>query len=693
MEKHKDKSIETTEAADLLLEIGVEEMPPGDIQAVVDTLGELCQQANAPAEVWVTPRRLAMYQRGVGAENLELEIEHRGPPARLAWDDAGQLTKAAIGFARSKGIAAEELVVKEITGGEYAVARVKRPIQEALAERIKEWFVAIRFPRTMRWDDSGAEFSRPIRWVVALWGDQIIPVQLAGLTAGRMTRGNRQYGSPMIELASAADYKSAMKEHGIVADQIERRAIIQQQLAVKAEEVGGQLSSDEELLDEVSHLVEAPTVFSGDYDQRFLALPDTVLTTVMKKHQRYFALRDQQGELLPHFLAVRNSNHENLEGVRRGNEQVLAARFTDAQFFYEQDRKQRLEDFLPRLDTLTFHEKLGSMRDKSQRLEQVVEPLAELLGYESSDVVIAREAARLCKADLATQMVVELTSLQGEIGYIYAREDGIDEEVAQAIYEHWLPRFDGDVLPQSKPGVLLALADRLDSLVGLFGAGERVTGSADLFGMRRLALSITRILIDQEINVPHAEIYQNIVELYRNQLDINDESVVEMNVFLQMRLYIWLPTYYPSVSCSDAVDAVMACNAHIPYRAYSFLQQLMDWVKKPNWEQILDAYARCWRIVPEQFPQDHEYSLRSSEAAERALYEAYGLARDKIAVDQSVDALLSAIEAMLPAITRFFDEVLVMAEDEALRNNRLSLLKHIAALADGIVDLRRMPGF
>lgn len=680
-EPEKDEFVETDLHADLLLEIGVEEMPPADVRAV-KLLWEECGKLQAQhTEVWVTPRRLVMHQRGVGAKNMDMVIEHRGPPAQSAYDKAGQPTRAAMGFARSKGISTESLMVKEISGRKYVVAQVKRPIQEILTERIQEWFAAIRFPRTMRWESAGTEFSRPIRWVVALWGEQVIPVQLAGLNAGRLTRGHRRDGSPLIEIDTASSYPKIMEAQGI-----------QLSLEGREEQIRAQCNPiDEGLLAEVANLVENPCILRGQFDEKYLQLPEVVLTTVMKKHQRYVPIRDQEGALQPDFRVV--CDGAGNATIQRGNEQVLSARFADAEFFYEQDRKQPLEAYLPRLSTLTFHEKLGSMRDKSERLEQLVVPLGELLGYASQDIEIAQQAARLCKADLATQMVIELTSLQGEMGRIYAREDGVAEQVAQAIYEHWLPRFDGDALPQSRAGVLLALADRLDSLVGLFGAGERVRGSADPFGMRRLALSTTRLLIDQQINVPHAPIYEKVVELYRNQLAIDEDSLIEMNVFLQMRLFVWLPTYHPNVSCSEAVNAVMAFNAHIPYRAYLFLQQLMDWVEKPNWEQILDAYARCWRIVPEDFTHRHDESLSSSEAAEHALWEAYGRAREQLDQEKDVDALLGAIEDMLPTITRFFDEVLVMVEDENLRHNRLALLKNIASLADGIVDLSHMPGF
>ena len=523
-ERERDEIVEVEEYTDFLLEIGVEELPMAALLEVEQQFDDFAREELLLENysVYITPRRLALRLGSLPTRELKVL---RGPPANRAYNADGTPTAAAIGFVRKNRISLEDLRVEQRDGGDYVVAHVEQTTANTLARAIPALMQKLHFMQAMRWNEAKSDFSRPIRWLVALLGEQVIPLQAFGLTAGRETLGPRQYGSPILRLASAADYESTLKIKGILADPAERRAAIQQQLTVLADEVGAQPPDDEELLKEVTHLVEVPTVFRGDIDHRFLDLPDVVLKTVMKKHQRYFALRNDLGALLPHFLAVRNGDEEKLDDVRHGNEQVLAARFADAQFFYEQDRKQPLEAYLPRLETLTFHEKLGSMRDKSERLEKFVTPLADLLGYKPSDTEIARQAARLCKADLATQMVVELTTLQGEMGRIYAKEDGIDDVVAEAIYEHWLPRHAGDELPQSKPGILLSLAEKLDSLVGLMAVGERATSSADPFGMRRAALGVIRILIENELDI----CFPDLCRIAENTLPFEIESEEQLN--------------------------------------------------------------------------------------------------------------------------------------------------------------------
>ena len=704
-EPEADGIVETGEHADFLLEIGVEELPPEHLQAVVEQWEDY--RENNPhfyPYIFVTPRRLTVFIRSVGFGNFEVETVHRGPPTKIAFDEAGNPTAAALGFARSKGVAPKDLDKAEIDGGEYVVAQVKRPIQEVLVEHITELFNHLRFPRTMRWNETGVEFSRPIRWVVALWGSQVIPVQLAGVPAGRITRGHRRDGSLPLELSCAGEYLDKMQESGIQLSQSERKKTIKELLELEIHPTREKIPEDAELLEEVTNLVESPNVLRGNFDEKFLQLPDVVLTTVMKKHQRYFPIRDVLNYMQSSFLVVCDGPEGKT--IRRGNEQVLAARFADAQFFYEQDRKQSLEAFLPRLDSLTFHEKLGSMLDKSKRLEQLVTPLADLLGYKPSETEIARQAARLCKADLATQMVVEMTSLQGEMGRIYARKDGLPEEVAQAIYEHWLPRHADDELPQSKAGILLALADRLDSLVSLLSVGEEATGTADPFALRRAALGVIKVLVECELDVSFLDLCKNTERVL--PLDLEYDDIEKALKLMRGRLYYWLNEKTPDIDTTEyergiiktsnlyaleAVDAVMQVHMDRPLRAVRALEQLIAWTIKENWAEILDGYARCERIVPDGFITVRSASNVTTEEAEDALFRAYLQAKERVDNDESVDTLLTEIEAMIPAITRFFDEVLVMTDDLVLRNRRIELLDFISKLAKGIVDLSKLPGF
>ena len=720
-EPESEDNNEIEDHAAFLLEIGVEEMPLADLQSVESQLKGFAEEYfGSRAEIYTTPRRLIVSIQHINwlpTTPGSLQV-FRGPPAKIAFDENGQPTAAAKGFARSKGVSLEQLNIVQYSSGEYVEARVRRPIDEMLTKDIPAFVEKLRFPRTMRWNQASAEFPRPIRWLVALNGSQILPIRIAGIPAGRVTRGHRREGSPLIELTNATDYEEIMKEKGIELSSSERREKINLELISQINSMREHAPDDEELLDEVTFLTEAPLVLRGNFDRRFLSLPEVILTTVMKKHQRYFPIYHQLGPMQSSFLVV--CEGPGNEQILQGNEQVLAARFADAQFFYEQDRKQPLEAYLPRLETLTFHEKLGSMLDKSERLEQLVIPLATLLGFTPSETEIARQAARLCKADLATQMVVELTSLQGEMGRIYTLEDGIDEDVAQAIYEHWLPRQAGDALPQSKAGILLALADRLDSLVGLMGVGERVTSSADPFGLRRAALGIIRILIENELDVCFTDLCRKAEDIHSIEIEseekLNEQRKVSTRQFLWQRMNYWFMDSSPDIERSESViegvhissahgtgdalpviHAVMAAFFDWPCRAANNIDQMNPWTEKGNWSDILNGYARCARISEYKFRiKSSVIQINSSlltESAEIELHQEYQDARAKVDQKKDVDTLLESIETMLPAITRFFDEVLVMAEDEEIRRNRLALLKGISSLADGIVDLSRMPGF
>ncbi len=688
--------------ADFLLEIGVEELPVAAQTQAEEMLraraeqyfAEQRLQPTGAIRIHTTPRRLVLFAPGLPARQPDSEEEWRGPPAQRAYDADGQPTAAASGFARSKGLGLADLRVEQRDGGEYVVARVRRPGSAAaavLAQSAATLIAGLRFAQTMRWNEDGGEFSRPIRWLVALLGQEVLPLSCAGLQADRETRGSRQYGAAPITLSQAADYGMVLREQGIIIDAQERRQEIEHQIAILASGIDAELPDDEDLLTEVTRLIEVPKAFCGHFDPLYLDLPAVVLSTVMKKHQRYFPTQTVGGELLPHFLAVRDGDERGLAGIREGNEQVLAARFADARFFYEEDRKQSLEDHLPRLETLIFHEKLGSMRAKSERLVKLVPLLAENLGFANDATEFAAQAAHLCKADLATKMVVELTALQGEMGRIYARADGWPEAVAQAIYEHWLPRGAGDELPQSSAGVLLALADQLDSLIGLMGvAGLRATASSDPYGLRRAALGITRILIDCQIDAPLQDVYPLVARQF--DFTLGQEANRDLQQFVQARFFEWLSSYSQFAWSSEAAQAVMAFNHNNPYRASRLVRQLMEWSEHPNWESILDAYARCARISKNREERKLVPALFVEEA-ERALYEEYEGAREKVSQSATVDTLLSAMDTLQPAITRFFDEVLVMAEERELRQNRLALLKNISELAEGIVDLAHMPGY
>ncbi|MGQ9803587.1 MAG: glycine--tRNA ligase subunit beta [Anaerolineae bacterium] len=687
--------------ATLLLEIGTEELPAGDLSLALAQLREqspaLLAEARLDYEalrVLGTPRRLALLVEGLSPHQRPLEEVVKGPPTRVAFDAEGNPTPAAQGFARRQGVDVADLQVREMDGGQYVVAirRVEgRPAPEVLMELLPRLIAGLRFPMSMRWNETGVAFSRPIRWLVALLGDAVIPFESAGLYSGRVTRGSRPQGSPHLLLARAEEYLDRMRAHGILVDPEERRAAVAAQTAAQAARVGGRILDDPDLLEEVTNLVEQPTAFLGHFEEEYLRLPTDVLIAVMKKHQRYFPLLDGDGRLLPHFVAVRNGGEEYLDVVRAGNEAVLRARFADANYFYREDTARPLESFLPRLATLTFQEQLGSMLDKTRRLEELVPVVARMLGLTEEETAAARRAAHLCKADLATQMVVEFTSLQGVMGREYALTSGEPPQVARAIFEHYLPRFAGDALPQSAAGLALGLADRLDSLAGLFAVGLVPSGSADPYGLRRDALGMVQALIG-------ARRFFSVragLEAAARLLPVEaDPAALEAALeFFTGRLRVILRE---QGFRHDAVEAVLAARGDDPYRALRAVEALSRWTAREDWSRILDNYARCVRITrdfTERFTLDPG---RFVHPIERELHDAWREARERVRPDSSVDDFFTAFLPLVDVIDRFFAKetgVMVMVEDPALRENRLALLQHIVSLADGIVDLSRMEGF
>jgi glycyl-tRNA synthetase len=689
------------EPSTLLFEVGTEELPARDLSDALTQLEELVPDRLESArldyedlQVLGTPRRLVVLVEGLAPRQRTVEELVKGPPARVAFDDQGEPTRAAQGFAGKLGVAVDELEVRQVDGGEYVVGVLSeegQPAAEVLQTLLPELITELRFRKSMRWNETNVAFSRPIRWLVALLGAEVVPVAYAGVVSGRISTGSRPEGSPSLTIAQADEYLDTMAEHAIVVDPEARRQAIVDQITELAEGVGGEIPDDPELLAEVTHLVEEPAAFLGSFGERYLALPSEVLVAVMKKHQRTFPVADDAGDLLPYFVAVRNGGEEHMDIVRLGNEEVIRARFADAEFFYQADTRQPLEDFLPRLDTLTFQEQLGSMLDKTERLEELTPEIAEMLGLEDDAVATATEAAHLCKADLATQMVVEFTSLQGVMGREYALNSGRPPEVAQAIFEHYLPRSAGDVHPETDAGLAVGLADRLDSLAGLFAVGLAPTGSADPYGLRRGALGVVQNLIAAERPFSISEGLAAAARLLA--VEVSAEALEEAQEFVVGRLRVLLRDQgYPY----DIVEAVLNARGDDPYRAQVAVEQLSEWVEREDWPVILDNYARCVRItrgVEETYEIDPD---RFVQPAEGALYEAYLEANALVTPQSTVDEFLTAFLPMIDVIDHFFAResgVLVMAEDEALRENRLALLQQVAALADGIVDLSQLEGF
>jgi glycyl-tRNA synthetase len=679
-----------------LLEIGSEELPVADLATALAHLKRAVPAFLADLrldyeriEVHGTPRRLAVIVQRLAGRQADLETEVKGPPADRAFDPGGRPTKAAEGFARSRGVNVADLKVVAEADRRYVAAVVReegQPGAAVLARFLPEFIAGIKFEKSMRWNQTNVAYSRPLRWFVALYGPDVIPFSYAGIESDRVSRGLRPYESPPITIRDGALYREVMAENDIVVEVAQRRQQIAGGAARLAEEVDGVIQEDDDLLAEITNLVERPTPLRGRFEERYLALPAPILVAVMKKHQRYFPVYAPDGRLLPYFIAVRNGDDAHLDVVTGGNEHVIRARFADADFFYQKDCRQSLSDFLPRLDTLTFQAELGSMLDKTRRLEQLTPQIAPMLGLNEAETAAAARAATLAKADLATQMVVEMTALQGTMGGIYAARSGEEEAVAAAIAEQY------QAVSRTRPGLALALADRLDSLTGLFAAGLMPKGSKDPFALRRAAIQTIENLLANEQAFDLGAGLQAAAALLPIATD--EETVTAVLDFISGRLEALLEDqgYRPSV-----VRAILAEQRHNPHGAAVAAAALSRAGEAEDWPRLLDAYARCVRLIRSQ-PQEHTF--RPEKLAlpeEQALYAAYQVAAGQVdtatETEGTVESLVAALRHLEPAISRFFDAVLVMDEDPAVRHNRLALLQHIAGLAHGIADLSQLEGF
>lgn len=693
--------------SNFILEIGVEELPASDVDSayaflesrISDFLNEL-HLDHKDIRIFTTPRRLTVSIDSLSPNQPDREEIVKGPPADKAF--VGQIanltyTQAAIGFAKKNNVDVKDLEVREQDGGKYVFAVVKqkgKPTPAVLQEALPKLIESVKFEKSMRWNDSGVSFSRPIRWIVALLGETVIPFEYAGVVSGNLSRGLRPYGSPEIKIPSAEKYLDVIRESGIVLDKEERKNSIVEQVKQSASLVGGEAIIEDGLLNEVANLVEMPTAVMGAFNEEFLQLPRDVLISVMKKHQRYFPVQNksqvasrksdqtfdlQPSTLLPHFIAIRNGDDIGIDTVREGNEHVLGARFADANFFVREDVKLKLEEYRPKLATLTFHAKLGSMLDKSERVAKLVGEIAPMLSITSNQLPMTQRAAYLMKADLVTQMVTEMTSLQGIIGGEYALRSGEQRDVATAISEQY------QTVPKTKIGLAIALADRIDSLVGLFAAGLAPTGAKDPFGLRRAAIGVVQPLIEHEAQFNLSEVIKKSAKT--QPLEVTNETQKQILEFIAGRLSVVLKDLGYK---HDQVEAILAEQSANPAACVWSLNQLSAWVKREDWQTILAAFARCARITRDQkqiFPIDEKLLV---EKEEKDLF-----AEVKIISSQpfSVDGFLKTIVKLTPAINAFFDKVMVMAEDRKVKENRLGLLQRIVQKAEGVADFSKLEGF
>ena len=604
-----------------LMELGVEELPVSDLNSALEQLQSSIPALlndlhleHGPITVLGTPRRLVVLVDSLAPHQPD-RLEHfRGPAADRAFTPEGTPTPAAVGFAKGKGVDVTSLEVREENGGKYVYAVVKstgRPAVEVLSEALPGLIASLKFDKSMRWNASGVAFSRPLRWFVSLLGETLIPFEFAGLQSGRLSRGLRPHDSPAIEITSAGEYQQLMAQNGILLDSAARKTSIVEQVTRLAASVKGEALMPPELLDEVANLVEQPFAILASFEPGFLQLPREVLISVMKKHQRYFPLQ-RDGKLLPHFVVIRNGDDQGQDLVRQGNEHVVRARFADADFFVREDLKHSLEYLRPRLTTLVFQKKLGSMLDRSDRIEKLVNTLSPMLALDADETIFARRAAHLCKADLVSRMVVEMTSLQGIMGGEYARRAGEAPAVCEAIATHYLP------IPKTKPALAVSLADRLDSLVGLFAAGLAPTGTKDPFALRRAAIGVVQPLMEHALRFDLAAALHTAAKI--QPIPVSEENLAQVQEFITGRLRVVLLDLGFRY---DVVEAVLSAQSNDPFGAKLAAEKLTSWVARPDWSALLPAYARCVRILrsaPEEAALAKEINPAIlSDPAEKAL--------------------------------------------------------------------------
>ncbi|HLS88144.1 MAG TPA: glycine--tRNA ligase subunit beta [Sphingobacteriaceae bacterium] len=697
----------------LAFEVGVEEMParfvPGAMEALAAGAEEMLKRLRLDRydrlEVLSTPRRLIWMVYGLPAVQEEGETWVRGPSRQAAFDADGKPTQAALGFARSQGIEPEDLEVRDTDQGTYVFARkveAGRPAGEVLAEPLAELVLGLPFPRPMRWGHGEIRFIRPIRWLVALLDEEVLPVVIGNVTAGNQTRGHRTLNPGPHTVKTAADLPGLLRDIGLEPDVEARRQKIVEQAEKVAASLGGKAVIYDDLLTEVTHLVETPTAFYGSFDPAHLDLPAELLITVMKVHQRYFPVAKEGAEdgeapeLLPHFIGVCNGDDRNLDTVRRGNERVIAARLADARFFYKQDQNRPLADYVPELARISFRERLGTMLDKTHRLERLVAELCDYLGVEGAGKERALRAATLTRADLRTQVVYEFSELEGVMGRHYARLSGEPEEVAQALYEQYLPppgsRGDDPAdLPATMAGTLLAVADRADTLAGSFAIGLEPTGSEDPFGLRRQAAGLLIVLAKRGISVPLRELFEKALAGY-GRIEGAGDPAATMDRLLEFCRVRLEGQMRDAGLRPDVIDAVLARDwTDIP-DVWERARAVTRLLETDHLDDVVTVYRRSHNLARQADDRPVDRSLLQ-EAAEVALHDSLltvGPEAEAARAGGDYDQFFRTVARLREEVDAFLDGVLVMAPEADVRANRLALLRSIEGLLGPVADLSRL---
>ncbi|NPA25885.1 MAG: glycine--tRNA ligase subunit beta [Deltaproteobacteria bacterium] len=684
---------------DLLLEIGTEEIPAGfltkafqDLKLEAQKMLDRLRLEHGEIRVFGTPRRLALLVAELADGQVDRVVENTGPAKSIAFDADGKPTKAGIGFARGQGVTPEELEIITTEKGEYVCVRKREQGEKTetlLSQALPAFINAIPFRKSMRWHDLDARFARPIHWIVALYGTTVIPFTFAGVTSGNRSRGHRFMAPEEFAIDNPGAYIELCRKARVVVDQNERRQMIVSQLAEIEKQLGGKVIEDPELLETVTNLVEIPQAIAGSFDQSFLELPEEVLITVMRHHQKYFCLRDGDGRLMAHFITINNTQARDPQVVVQGNQRVLLARLNDARFFYREDLKIPLEDFVERLKNVVFQAQLGTSYEKVERFRALAEKLAAELCPEKREKI--SRTALLCKADLESSMVCEFSDLQGIMGREYARAAGEDEELAVAIYEHYLPTGSGSALPSNDCGAIVGIADKLDTIAGCFGVGLQPTGSADPYALRRQALGIINICLDRGYRFSLGKMVDQALEQLKEKI-IKPAAEIKQEIldFIKGRFF---HRQTAAGIPAGVVEAVQAAGFDDIVEANRRLEALERFRHRDDFADLMTAFKRIVNITRKE---KENYTLdpdRLGEKAEQELHQAAQVASARIAealAGGDYDAALAAVAELKESVDTFFDEIMVMVDDPEIRKNRLALLQGIAADFRKIADFSKL---
>ncbi|MFC3039088.1 glycine--tRNA ligase subunit beta [Virgibacillus xinjiangensis] len=683
---------------DVLLEIGLEELPARFVDDAEEQLAVKTEKwldelriEHGSVTSFSTPRRLAVLVKDVAEEQTSIREEARGPAKKIAIDEDGNWTKAAIGFTKGQGKTVEDIYTKEIKGTTYIFVEkhIEGSETRELLPELRDIITSIQFGKNMRWADETLKYARPIRWIAALYGQEVIPFALTGVQTGNKTFGHRFLGQE-ITIEKPDSYVDALREQYVIVDSEERERLIRDGISDIEEQKSFQIPIDEDLMKEVRNLVEYPTVFTGAFESQFLELPPEVLITSMKEHQRYFPVKTEEGQLLPYFIGVRNGDDRYLDTVAKGNEKVLRARLSDARFFFEEDQKNSINFYLKKLQRVVFQEKLGTYHDKVERITKITRKLTELLGLGKADAQTAVRAAEICKFDLMTNMVNEFTELQGTIGEKYARSKGEEEAVAQAVGEHYMPKQAHGDLPTTVPGSVVSLADKLDTIVGCIYVGLVPSGSQDPYGLRRQAAGILRILQQNQWDISVESLLGLTQELYQTlDLDLEnaDNGADELQEFFKLRASFLMKEMGVE---QDIVQSVI--HKEIGVIDYTFAKAAILSEKRTDesFKVVQEALTRVLNLAgktaethvnPDYFASNSEHALYKKL---QEIVDPFWRANEGKDGEKAIDLLAELAEP----IHSFFDHNMVMAEDQQVKNNRLALVNSIAVLVNEYADLR-----